>query len=233
MSRAHSLHRLQEIDLSLDRRQERIDQILAMLEDDQEIRRASEILSEIEVTLYEKRQAVKNAEYAVEAQREKINETEKALYGGSISNPKELQDLNQEADSLKRYLSTLEDRLLDEMVDLEQIELDYKAASETLEMISQRREIEKTSLLEEKARLLVEIDQLAEDRKAALASVEENDLEIYQKLRQRYDGLAVALLEGGNCNICGLSISASRQQIIKSGKELVQCKQCRRILYAG
>lgn len=233
MSRAHSLYRLQKIDLSLDQNQGQMEEILAILGDDEDVRRATQMLAEIEIVLKEKRQAVKTSEYAVETQRDKINQTERTLYGGSVSNPKELQDLQKEAESLIRYLSVLEDHLLDVMVDLEQVEHEYKASDDTLHQMKQRREAEHKDLHKEKERLSAEIERIQGDREAALASVGAEDLALYQRLRERLNGIAVALMESGNCTICGLSIHASLQQTIKSGKDLVQCSQCKRLLYAG
>jgi predicted nucleic acid-binding Zn-ribbon protein len=233
MSRAHSLYLLQRIDLSLDQSQKRMDEILAILADDKDVQRATQRLAEIEAVLKEKQQAVRACEHAMETQREKINQTETILYSGSVSNPKELQDLQKEAEALKRYLSVIEDHLLEAMVELEQVEHEHKAAEEALHQLKMRRESEHGELHKEKERLSAEIERMRGDREAALASVGMEDLALYQQLRGRLNGIAVALLENGNCSICGVSIHASLQQTVKSGKELVQCGQCRRILYSG
>lgn len=233
MSRAHSLYRLQQIDLALDRNQARMEQILAILADDEQIRRASQSLAEVQIALMEKQQAMKACESAVARQRDKIGQTEKTLYSGSISNPKELQDLQMEADSLKRYLSVLEDNQLEAMLDLEQVEEEHRAADDALQRLMQQKEAQHKELYREKETLLAEIERLQGDREAALASVSADDLAFYIKLREKHHGIAVALLESGNCSICGLAIHASLVQTINSGVDLVQCNQCKRIIYSG
>ena len=234
MSRAHSLFRLQEIDLVLDKNNARLDEIEAILKDSTELQRAKATLDQTDIHLKEVRSTLKGAEYAVESQRKKIEETEATLYGGTITNPKELQDLQMEAESLKRYLSTLEDRLLDVMVEMEQAELEQEAAHNVVKNLQQSLEVEHQELRNEQYNLQLENERLRDDREVAVVSVLQEDLELYEKLRQKPGGIVIAILEDdGNCSMCGLSISASRQQLIRSGTKIEQCKQCRRILYAG
>jgi len=234
MSRAHSLYRLQEIDLALDKNQARLETINTILEDSEEIHETQLTVSVASSTLQAKQSTLGSAEHKAEMQRSKIAETEKVLYGGSITNPKELQDLQMEADSLKRYLSTLEDLLLDEMVDVEQAELDLETAQNVLTNIGAAKEVEHQELREEQQRLQNENKQLESSREAALVSVPDEDFRIYQQLRQKQGGYAVAVLEtDGSCNMCGLSLSASHQQLIRSRTQLERCNQCKRILYAG
>ena len=234
MSRAHSLYRLQEIDLALDNNHARLAEIQSILSDSEELQQAIENLAQAETTLKEIQAVLKSAEHAVESQRNKIEETEATLYSGLIKNPKELQDLQLEAESLKRYLSTLEDRLLDVMVEFEQAETDRDTAQQLLTNIEHAREAEHQDLHKEQQHLKEENERLQINREAALLGVSEEDLKLYQQIREKQGGIAVAILEkDGTCSICGLSPSASQQQRIRSGTHLEQCNQCRRILYAG
>jgi predicted nucleic acid-binding Zn-ribbon protein len=234
MSRAHSLYRLQEIDLALDENHVRLEEIQRILTDSEELQQAIENLTQAETTLKEIQAVLKSAEHAVESQRSKIEETEATLYSGLIKNPKELQDLQMEVESLQRYLSTLEDRLLDVMVEFEQAEMDRDTAQHILTNIETAREAEHQDLHKEQQHLTEENERLQINREAALLGVSEEDLKLYQQIREKQGGIAVAILEkDGTCSVCGLSPSASHQQRIRSGTHLEQCNQCRRILYAG
>lgn len=53
--------------------------------------------------LHNTRHDLKTAEAEAEAQKIKIEQTEASLYGGSVHNPKELQDLQREVASLKKH----------------------------------------------------------------------------------------------------------------------------------
>jgi predicted nucleic acid-binding Zn-ribbon protein len=233
MNRAHNLHRLQDIDLTIDRNKVRLVAITEILADDEQLDRAKDALERAEENLNAKRASLQRAEGSVSSQRFKIEQTEKTLYSGSVQNPRELQDLQQESESLNRYLTTLEDRLLDAMVAHEEAEFEYDHAQEQVERITQMREIEHMDLLKEQAHIMNDMVRLENDREAALAIVPADDLALYDRLRAKHKGFAVAQLDGGNCSLCGLSIGSSIQQKIRSGTELVQCSQCNRILYFG
>jgi hypothetical protein len=71
------------------------------------------------------------------------------------------------------------------------------------------------------------------EREAALVSVSEADRATYERLRSRLGGIAVAVMEEASCGACGLRVSASREQVVRAGVELVTCGQCGRVLYGG
>ena len=233
MSRTSSLYWLQVLDLKLASSRERVTEILAILEDDQEIIRCREILEKTEVKLKDARAANSRAERAVASQRAKIEQTEKTLYGGTIRNPKELQDRQQEAESLKRYLSTLEDRLLEAMIQLDEAQQVWDAASENLARAEDIRIAQHKDLNQEREELLASINRMDAEREAALENVDQKDLALYEDLKRRFGDVAITIVQGGNCAACGLGLAHSVQQSIRSGNDLIRCDQCGRILYAG
>ncbi len=233
MSRVSSLHRLQQFDLKIDRATARLEEIRAILEGSEALARSRQKLAEAENHLRAARSAHKDAELAVEGQRTKIEQTEQKLYGGTVKNPKELQDLQQEAEALMRYLSTLEDRLLEAMVKLEEAEEEERAARDELERTEQELAREHNALKAEQQELEAEVARLSEERAVAAASTQSDDLQTYEELRRRLGGLAVAMVESGSCSACGLTISASLLQVIRRADDLSRCTQCGRILYAG
>ena len=87
------------------------------------------------------RVVIREAEYAAQAQREKIEQTENSLYGGAVSNPKELQDLQMEAESLKRHLQTLEDRLLEVLLEQEELQEQRQSMTQQLAGLHRLRSV--------------------------------------------------------------------------------------------
>jgi len=233
MSRVSSLFRLQELDLQISRSHERIAEIDVLLADDEEVTKARTDCESKEQQLAEARLANSKADHEVEAQRAKIENTQKALYGGSVTNPKELEDLQLESESLKRYLDTLEDRLLEKMVDLEEAELKHAQASQKLTELVARKSGENELMTADRLDLLSTIERTETEREAALSNISPEDLKTYEKFRRRFDGIALALLASGNCGVCGVDLARSKEQEIRGGNTLVYCDQCGRILYAG
>jgi len=233
MGRVSALHRLQQVDGEISRRRTRGEQISAILANSTELLSLQHSLDGNRNLLEAARATVREAEYASQAQREKLEQTEKSLYGGTVSNPKELQDLQMEAESLKRHLQTLEDRLLEVLLEQEELQDQRQSLTEELAGLQARRATEHAALFSEQAQLDMELDNLQAEREAATVSVGAGDLARYEALSRKLSGLAVATLHEGTCTACGLTITPSMQQVIRGGADLVNCPQCGRILYAG
>ena len=96
MSRVSSLYRLQELDTEIDNNHARIEEINTILADNSELAALREALEGAEVALKEARTENSTANHAVLSQRDKIEGNDKKLYGGAVTNPKELEDLQLE-----------------------------------------------------------------------------------------------------------------------------------------
>jgi len=233
MSRASSLHRLQTLDLQIDRRQARLKVIGEILGDSAAVSAARQTIYDAEDNLNAARSPSQRAEEEVASNRAKLEEAEKRLYGGSVHNPKELQDLQAEVESLTRFRATLEDRLLEAMVAAEAAEADQRSAEAALSQAAGQTADRDTALAAERDQLSAEVERLTAEREAALANVTQGDLALYTQVRDNRGGLAVALVQDDTCGACGLTVAHSLRQEIRQGDNLVRCIQCGRILYAG
>jgi hypothetical protein len=233
MSRASSLFRLQTLDTDLDRRKARLQEIERVLTDSGATTRSRAAVAQLEADLHTARAEVHTAETVLEDHRLKMEEVEKALYGGAVRNPKELQDLQSEVESLRRYRPTLENRVLEAMLALEEREIQHKAARKELERVQELETTRNDDLLLKRDEGRGEIERLESEREAALVDVSAADQDLYRQLRASRGGVAVALLEDDSCGACGLIQSHSIRQSIRMAADLHLCKQCGRILYAG
>jgi predicted nucleic acid-binding Zn-ribbon protein len=233
MSRASSLYALQRIDQRLHDIDSRQEQISAILAESERVRQAQDRMDLAQGELVAARAETHAAEQEVTSQKDKIDRNQKALYGGAVQNPKELEDLQMESQSLQRHLATLEDRLLEWMVQLEDVEGEYESAKAELEEAIAATEAQDQDLLDERERLQAEVERLMTEREAALASVGSDELALYEKIKQNVGPVAMALVDEGACSACGLALPGSEEQKVRGGNELILCRQCGRILYAG
>lgn len=233
MSQPFKLFRLQQLDSHLDQAQARLTQIEAALSDDRELSLARSQAQEAENLVESERKALRRAEEEVKSQRVKIEQTEATLYGGKVRNPKELQDLQQETASLKRYLSVLEDRQLERMIALEDAEKIRTGALDQLEGTQQRNLQSNSALVKEQSSLLDEVRNLQAERQAEIGSIPEADLALYQNLRQQRRGVAVAKVIDKTCSACGSTLSSALLHASRSPNQLTRCDTCGRILYIG
>jgi uncharacterized protein len=233
MSQPFKLHRLQQIDTQLDQKRLRLAEIELILADDAELQVASRQLQSAESSLQEADRALRRAEADVQAQKVKIEQNEAALYGGKVRNPKELQDLQNESAALKRYLSVLEDRQLEAMIAAEEAETQHEQASSTLSDLKARRIEANAALLGEQTILFKDISRLENERSAAVSTIDQADVQLYEQLRLTRRGVAVAMIQDNACMACGSTLTPGTIQTAQSGGTLTRCTFCGRILYIG
>jgi uncharacterized protein len=233
MSQPFKLHRLQQIDSQLDQKRSRLAAIEQILQDDSQLQAAQAVLAKGEQTLEDARRILRQAEAEVQAQRIKIEQNQAALYGGKIRNPKELQDLQNEAGALKRYLAVLEDRQLEAMIVVEDAEAEHAQATADLANSKARRIEDNAALLGEQSALLKDVARLEDERAATASTIEEADLTLYEELRVSRRGNAVAQIQDNSCAACGSTLTPGTIQAARSGGNLTRCAFCGRILYMG
>ncbi len=233
MSQSFKLYRLQQIDSQIDRVKARLREIDLALKEDSALRQAQGQIQSVEKTVQEAAKTLRHTEADVQAQRIKIEQTEAALYGGKVRNPKELQDLQNESIALKRYLSVLEDRQLDAMLILEQAEVDQKTALADHTTAQTETNERNTNLLKERSILLMDLERQQEERNAAASNIPEVDLQTYEQLRKQRNGVAVAKVVDKTCAACGSTLSAALLSAAHNPNQLTRCASCGRILYAG
>lgn len=233
MNHAFHLFRLQQIDTQIDQAETSLDEVNRLLAGDEIVRQAREMNDEAASNLHQAQQALKQAEFAVKEQQIKIGQSEATLYSGRIHNPKELQDIQKEIASLKKYLGTLEDHQLEAMVAQEEAEEKAKTAQQAL-LQAQAAFTEKTAgWLGQKEQITRNLDRLQAERQASLSLISEQSMKTYDRLRKSKRGVAVTIAKEGSCAVCGGTIRPSELQTARSAPDLVYCSSCGRILYAG
>jgi predicted nucleic acid-binding Zn-ribbon protein len=233
MSNPFKLYRLQQVDTQLDKTRSRLEEIRLILDDDTELLQATDKLNIVQEANANAQKALKRAEQNVQNQQVKIDQNQKLLYGGSIKNPKELEDLQNEAGALRRYLSVLEDRQLESMIFAEDAESHLQQAQTQLEKIKAKIEIRNKDLTEEQTDLHKDVKRLESERAAAQAGITPEDMELYNKLRTSRAGLAVAKVENKICTACGTTLAQALAQAARSPNQISRCDTCGRILYVG
>lgn len=233
MSQPFKLYRLQQIDSQLDRGRARLREIEIALSDHATLNQARQRAEVTEDKLQETVKKLRRAEQEVHAQRIKIEQTEASLYGGKVRNPKELQDLQNESAALKRYLSVLEDRQLEAMLELEEAESENEEASAVLEKVRAEISREKAILIEEQTNLFRDVDRQENERQAAASNIPVEDINLYDHLRRIRSGVAVAKVSDKACMACGSTLSGALLSAALNPNQITRCASCGRILYAG
>ena len=229
MSQTFKLFRLQQIDSELDRGRARLKEIEIQLADDRQIRLSQKSLDSSRKDRDQAAKTLRKAEQAVQQQRLKIERSEATLYGGKVVNPKELQDLQLEAESLKKYLSILEDQQLEAMFEFDDEELKYQEVSASHSDIIAQIAHQNDALVEERIVLLQDMTRQESERLAAASNINPQEMRIYDNLRQKKSGVAVARVIERTCAACGSTLSAAIFSSAQMPNKITRCAACGRI----
>lgn len=233
MGQSQVLYRLQQIDSQLDQANGRILEIERTLESNSELEQSKVNLSEAQNQLVSAQSSLRDAEQLVQDQCIKIAQSEAALYGGKIRIPKELQDLQNEVVSLKKYLIVLEDRQLEQMEAVEAAQDRLDNAQSIVDQLEASWSEQTAHLKNEASKARIVINRLEAERNAALNPITPELLQIYEGLRRQRNGIAVAILSGKSCSACGTTLTPAVVQSVQVSPTFIRCPTCNRILYSG
>lgn len=233
MSDSLNLYRLQKLDTVIDNEESRLEEIEAILKDDQQLSDAEKQLEKAKATEKEIRIQLNQIVDKVEAQRIKRKTTQASLFSGNIKNPKALQDLQMESEALARYIAQLEDEQLEKMIAFEDAERVVKQSTKQVEQVRAASIENNAALLGERSKLQEDLSRLGKEKQAVIASIPQKTLNLYNQLRKTKRGVAVASMTDGGCSICGQALTPADLQSLRAGNRLVYCPSCGRILYDG
>ena len=225
------LFQLQEIDTAIDLANRRIKEIEKILADENPIKQAKELVEKLEANLNAQKTIFNSIDNDIQSKKIKKAQSESSLYGGTISNSKELQDLQKEIASLSAYIAKSEDELMAKYDELENAEKVLAEAKENLHTKLSEFESQKSLLNGEKNNLAHSIQNLHGKRESVIAPIETAILGNYETLRRSKNGVAVARLQDDSCSSCGASLTANQCQQARSQVKLFNCPSCGRFLY--
>lgn len=228
---ARKLYELQEIDLEIDAKNEALALVVSRLGDSEALAEARVSLATEEERLVELERSQRDVEREVEDLRSKVALLEEKLYGGSVKNPKELASLQEQVEHLKRKRRGQEDKVLDIMTEVEAMQKNVSLKSREVARIDEDWRAEQATLSGEQAELNAALADLDQKRKDLISRIDAASLELYQGLRRKRQGRAVAKVEQGMCQGCRIVLPLNVLQRARIGQELVQCSSCERILY--
>ncbi len=177
----------------------------------------------------------KREEDQVASFEERIRKADQQLYGGTVTNPRELQALHDDIAAMKRHCSDHEDRVLALMEQIEPLQSQLDEMRQRLVPIEEAVAAAAEALGAAEAALDAELAEVEAARREAARGIAPQLLDEYTKLRRHFGGVAVARLVGNRCEGCHLTLSAvevDRLRHLPVG-ELAHCEECGRMLVVG
>ncbi len=236
MATVGELYQLQEIDNIRQSQKRRLLEIQASLAETDEIGQARQVVEETQASLHKWQASLKDAELESQGLKAKIEENDRRLMSGATRNPKELEALQSNGDSLRRHRATVDERAVEALLYVEELTARTQEQEAAYNQLRSVWAGEQRSLINEGKRLQQQYAQSKVQRDAQAARLDRVSFTDYETLRKRKAGVAVArITNDSSCGACfvrlptGL-ISSARSH---SSPPFTTCPSCGRILYAG
>ncbi|MGI4792118.1 MAG: zinc ribbon domain-containing protein [Janthinobacterium lividum] len=174
---------------------------------------------------------LKDSELKLETVETKRKNYQQKLYQGSITNAKELANIEKEIEALGRQQSDLDGRILALMEEVEQAQ----AVSAVADAQARTAEGHRTEVLASyRSRydaLALELTALIQQRQDTAILVEDKAaLKRYDDIRARSAGIGIAKIEGDTCGGCHMKMGSALIKTVKEAAQIQTCENCGRLL---
>lgn len=230
MSTARSLLDLQETDQQLAMRRRAYRQIVEELESEGGIPDLMSRLEKARVRQLElKLEAARNESEAATL-RDRVKQLEERLYSGAITNVRELTAIETEHNTARRELARVDEAIAPAKHAAEEAEQTHESLKAELDQREQEWAQRKKELRKERSRIGSEYKKIGAERETATAGIPGPDLEVYNALLPRMNGVAVVRVDRGVCQGCRVRLPVGEISRMQNAVGLVNCSSCGRIL---
>ncbi len=195
-----------------------------------EVEAARAAAAEAAARLREAQAALRDHELQLAGTEARYKKAEGDLYGGRVSNPKELASLQDDIASLSRARDRLEDTILELLEQVEALKRLDAARLAALRELEQRLSAHLTEFETARDRLDAEIALRSAQRAERASIVDPRLLKKYESIAAQEAGIGMVAIVGGHCGGCRNDVPAQFVSRIRLGR-VVTCERCHRILY--
>lgn len=161
---------------------------------------------------------------------EQVRSLGQKLYGGMITNIKEINTSNKKLDSLKSMVDRTEEEILNLMEDAGEIKAKLEEMSSRLNSKAENYRRMHGTYLANQQNVRQQLAQIPLQRQKLLDKLDVDLWNKYLEMKKRYND-PLARVEKGNCMGCRMGIPFNDMRLLKQGEGLVYCSNCGRILF--
>ena len=233
MSLIGSLLQLQAVDQEWDEKAQLYQNVRQWLIDQSELESMRAAQADREAQLVARSAELRDAELELASLQDKVEGVERDLYSGRTTSPRELEALRQDGEYLRRRLSTIEDRALEQMEQVDELDASAQGGRVALADFEARWADEREALTAQYSALRARLQELKAERDALRSGLTRAPLALYDELRRSKGGVVLAEESEGVCQTCHVTVPAYKVQQLRTGAETITCEGCGRILHPG
>ena len=149
----------------------------------------------------------------------------------AVKTNKEYQAMQKEISNGEEELKRLEDKLLEQMLEGDDLNGSLKHADQLLVKERNIVETERARIEKERTELEQQIKVLQVDRNGTVSQLPSQTVALFKMLARGRKGIAVVEAANGRCNSCQVRLRPQLFNNVRSNNTLIQCESCQRILY--
>ena len=176
---------------------------------------------------------LKDTELKLDSVETKRKNYQQKLYQGTITNAKELANIEKEIEALGRQRSDLDGKVLELMEQVEQAQAELAVAEAAAQQADSHRADVLAAYRSRYEKLELELSSLTRQRPEEAAKVEDKTLlRRYDEIRGKAGGVGIARIEGSSCGGCHMTLPAVLIKAVREEAQAQTCENCGRLLLA-
>jgi predicted nucleic acid-binding Zn-ribbon protein len=221
---------LQRVDLNVAELKSQIDDLPHQIEAlEKQLEQFGQVHEERKHRLASNQKERRELEGEIQAIQAKVSKHKDQLY--EVKTNEQYRAMMKEIQGEEANVRKIEDRILDRMVEAEELQKGIQEAAAQLAAEKARVSAEKARLESRRRVAIEQRDCLLEQRKALADTLSEGVREQYERLRNARNGIAVAEVRDGSCSACNVRLRPQVYYEIRTNDVIHTCENCVRILY--
>jgi uncharacterized protein len=201
-------------------------------------------LAGLDARLNEAKQAVESVKEQLKFNHDRRRELEKdvALYQGrltkfkdqlmAVKTNREYQAMQHEIATAQSDLGSVEEKVLERMLEADDLNAASKRAEATLAAQSKEIEAEKKTLNQELGSTEVSLKESTAARATLVKALEPRLVALFEQVAKARRGVAICTAtRDGLCSVCHVRLRPPVFQQVRHNDSIVQCESCQRVLY--
>jgi len=224
------LKKAQKLDSEIHENQLRLDEIpaqRAQLKSDLELEKSR--LNELEKSLRDIQLKLKEKELELSQKEGQIKKLDGQL--SQVKTNKEYGALQQEIASLKADNSLLEEGIIHILDEVDAAKEETRKEKEKLISVTKSFQDRDNEMVAQEESLRAHLTEIKKQREESVAQLPSELAELYNRIAQKKEGLALALVQGEVCAACQMKLRPQLLNEIRLGEQVIVCENCSRILY--
>jgi uncharacterized protein len=149
----------------------------------------------------------------------------------AVKTNQEYHAVQKEIGFAQTEIKTLEDRILERMIEADELSSLVKRAEADVASEQKAVEADRKAMTVELAELKTSLERITTERADVVRAIDPQVLKIFELVSKRRNGVAVAEARDGICTICHVRLRPQVFNTVRRNDAITQCDSCQRILF--